>query len=189
MNSVWDNWIDKANPPARATGEAKLAAPRVQGGNHRRCRRLIAASPAGAFAGSGLDVVLEQILPGVTGRWPCRVAHHHHAVTSSRAARICTQALAASLPLTEVLEEEAVMVRAVVVIVRRQHRRKHRHAGRQLHVHHAVEDGAGDEIMPVDAAIDDQGAAEDRGIAAGLGEGLGMQRDLIGARARRRCRQ
>lgn len=25
MNSVWDAWIDKANPPARATVEAKLA--------------------------------------------------------------------------------------------------------------------------------------------------------------------
>jgi enamine deaminase RidA (YjgF/YER057c/UK114 family) len=27
MNAVWDAWIDPANPPARATGEAKLAAP------------------------------------------------------------------------------------------------------------------------------------------------------------------
>ena len=27
MNSVWDAWVDKANAPARATGEAKLAAP------------------------------------------------------------------------------------------------------------------------------------------------------------------
>lgn len=27
MNAVWDAWVDKANPPARATGEAKLAAP------------------------------------------------------------------------------------------------------------------------------------------------------------------
>ncbi len=27
MNSVWDAWVDPANPPARATGEAKLAAP------------------------------------------------------------------------------------------------------------------------------------------------------------------
>ena len=27
MNSVWDAWVDKANPPARATGEAKLASP------------------------------------------------------------------------------------------------------------------------------------------------------------------
>lgn len=25
MNAVWDNWVDQANPPARATGEAKLA--------------------------------------------------------------------------------------------------------------------------------------------------------------------
>lgn len=27
MNSVWDAWIDPANPPARACGESKLAAP------------------------------------------------------------------------------------------------------------------------------------------------------------------
>ena len=25
MNSVWDAWVDPANPPARATGEARLA--------------------------------------------------------------------------------------------------------------------------------------------------------------------
>ena len=30
MNSVWDAWIDPANPPARATGEAKLAAPQYK---------------------------------------------------------------------------------------------------------------------------------------------------------------
>lgn len=27
MNSVWDEWVSKTAPPARATGEAKLAAP------------------------------------------------------------------------------------------------------------------------------------------------------------------
>ncbi|SEQ75134.1 RidA family protein [Thalassovita taeanensis] len=27
MNAVWDQWVDPANPPARATGEAKLATP------------------------------------------------------------------------------------------------------------------------------------------------------------------
>lgn len=27
MNSVWDDWVDPANPPARATGESRLAAP------------------------------------------------------------------------------------------------------------------------------------------------------------------
>ena len=27
MNSVWDGWIDPASPPARATGESKLATP------------------------------------------------------------------------------------------------------------------------------------------------------------------
>ena len=28
MNSVWDAWMDSANPPARATVEARLAAPK-----------------------------------------------------------------------------------------------------------------------------------------------------------------
>lgn len=27
MNSVWDAWVDRSNPPARWTGEAKLATP------------------------------------------------------------------------------------------------------------------------------------------------------------------
>jgi enamine deaminase RidA (YjgF/YER057c/UK114 family) len=27
MNTVWDAWVDRDNPPARATGEAKLATP------------------------------------------------------------------------------------------------------------------------------------------------------------------
>ncbi|MGH6862577.1 MAG: RidA family protein [Phyllobacterium sp.] len=27
MNAVWDGWVDPANAPARATGEAKLATP------------------------------------------------------------------------------------------------------------------------------------------------------------------
>jgi len=27
MNAVWDAWIDPANPPARACGEVRLAAP------------------------------------------------------------------------------------------------------------------------------------------------------------------
>ncbi len=30
MNSVWDKWVDSPNAPARATGEAKLAAPQYK---------------------------------------------------------------------------------------------------------------------------------------------------------------
>ncbi len=30
MNSVWDKWIDPANPPARATGESRLARPELK---------------------------------------------------------------------------------------------------------------------------------------------------------------
>lgn len=28
MNAVWDAWIDPENPPARATGESRLASPK-----------------------------------------------------------------------------------------------------------------------------------------------------------------
>ena len=27
MNAAWDAWVDRANPPARATVEARLVAP------------------------------------------------------------------------------------------------------------------------------------------------------------------
>jgi enamine deaminase RidA (YjgF/YER057c/UK114 family) len=30
MNTVWEAWIDKANPPARATVESKLASPKYK---------------------------------------------------------------------------------------------------------------------------------------------------------------
>jgi enamine deaminase RidA (YjgF/YER057c/UK114 family) len=30
MNSVWDKWVDGPNAPARATGEARLAAPKYK---------------------------------------------------------------------------------------------------------------------------------------------------------------
>lgn len=30
MNAVWDAWIDRANPPARACVEAKLASPELR---------------------------------------------------------------------------------------------------------------------------------------------------------------
>jgi len=30
MNRIWDQWVDKQNPPARATVEAKLAAPQYK---------------------------------------------------------------------------------------------------------------------------------------------------------------
>jgi enamine deaminase RidA (YjgF/YER057c/UK114 family) len=30
MNSVWDTWVPAGHTPARATGEAKLAAPKYR---------------------------------------------------------------------------------------------------------------------------------------------------------------
>jgi enamine deaminase RidA (YjgF/YER057c/UK114 family) len=30
INRVWDAWVDRENPPARATGESRLAAPQYK---------------------------------------------------------------------------------------------------------------------------------------------------------------
>lgn len=29
MNAIWDAWVDRAKPPARATVEARLASPKL----------------------------------------------------------------------------------------------------------------------------------------------------------------
>ena len=38
MNAVWDAWAPQGNTPARATGEAKLATPRISRRSHRHRR-------------------------------------------------------------------------------------------------------------------------------------------------------
>lgn len=84
--------------------------------------------------------------------------------------------------LDEVGAEELEVVGMLVEVARREHSRQHRHVGVELHAHQAVDHGAGDELVAVDAAIDHQRAADDRVEAAAERQALGHQRDLERAR-------
>ena len=55
-----------------------------------------------------------------------------------------------------------------------------RDAGIELHPHQAVDHRFGDELVAVDAAVDDQAGRDDRVVGAAFGEPLGVQRDLEG---------
>lgn len=79
------------------------------------------------------------------------------------------------------LPEEAGMVLRLVEMVRRQYNGEDRHAGIELHAHQAVHNGGGDEIVPVDAAVDDKAAGNDRSIAIAGYQLHGRQRDFVGA--------
>ena len=56
-----------------------------------------------------------------------------------------------------------------------------RDVGLELDVHQSLDDGLGDELVPVDAPVDDQAGTDDGGVAAAPGQKLGMKRDLEGA--------
>jgi hypothetical protein len=47
--------------------------------------------------------------------------------------------------------------------------------------HDTLQDGLGDELVPIDPAIDDEAAHADRRVLSGLGELLGHERDLQAA--------
>ena len=68
-----------------------------------------------------------------------------------------------------------------VELLRRQDHGDDRHFGFELNLHQTVEDGAGDELVPVDAAIDDEAGGDDRGVVAGLGQQLRLQGNLVAA--------
>ena len=72
----------------------------------------------------------------------------------------------------EVLGEIALVLGVLVKVVRREHRREHRHAGVQLHPHQAVDDSAGNEVMAVDAANANVGFEELAAQLRELGEGM-----------------
>jgi len=82
----------------------------------------------------------------------------------------------------EMLAEEIEMRLRLVELLRRQHRREHRHLGAKLHIHERLDHRVGDEFMAVDAAIDHEAGRDDRGVAPRLRENLRMQRDLERAR-------
>src|SRR3546814_5931078 len=67
----------------------------------------------------------------------------------------------------EVLAKEGPMRILVVEMVRGEHHREDRPLGGQLHLHEGVDDRAGDELVPIDAAVDHEGRADAGGVAAG----------------------
>ena len=81
----------------------------------------------------------------------------------------------------EMLAEEIAVGVVLVEVLGREHDREHRDAAVELHAHQAVDDGAGDELVPVDAAVDHQRAAHDGGVPTGARQALGQQRDFKSA--------
>ena len=78
--------------------------------------------------------------------------------------------------------EDADVVLGLLEMMRGERHRQHRHAALQPGLHQPGDDRLGDEVVPVDAAVDDEGGAGDRRIAPGLREIAGEQRHLEGAR-------
>jgi len=76
-----------------------------------------------------------------------------------------------------VVEELSVLV-MLMKVLRRQDGRYDRHLGVELDAHQSLDHGVGNELVPVDAAIDDEPRGNDRGIAPALGEQQRMQRNF-----------
>ncbi len=74
------------------------------------------------------------------------------------------------------------MLGMLVELLRRQDSGDHWNFDFQLHRHEGVDDRMRHELVPIDAAIDDEAAGHDRDITTAAGQKLGMQRDLEGAR-------
>ena len=74
-----------------------------------------------------------------------------------------------------VVEELSVLV-MLMKVLRRQDGRYDRHLGVELDAHKSLDDGVGDELVPVDAAIDDEPRGNDRDVAPALGEQQRVQR-------------
>ena len=76
------------------------------------------------------------------------------------------------------LGEEGVVGLGLLVVVRRERDREHRHAGGHLRVHQPLHHRVGDKVVAIDAAIDDEGRGDHGVIASGLGQALGQERHL-----------
>src|ERR1700730_5206517 len=81
-------------------------------------------------------------------------------------------------PYDEMVVEELSVLVMLMNVLRRQDGRYDRHLGVELDAHQSLDDGVGDELVPVDAAIDDEAGGDDRGIVPALGEQQCVQRDL-----------
>ena len=77
--------------------------------------------------------------------------------------------------------EEANMLAVAVELLWRQHHGEDRYFGLELNLHQTVQDGAGDEFVPIDAAIDDETGGDDGSELARLGQQFRLQRDLVTA--------
>ncbi len=76
---------------------------------------------------------------------------------AARLSRVRAQAWAASTPLVARCgREEPDVVVVGMELVGCEHRRQHGHVGVELHAHQAVDHRLGDELVAVDAAVDDQ---------------------------------
>jgi hypothetical protein len=82
----------------------------------------------------------------------------------------------------EVLAKEVVMDFTFVELLGCEHGREHRNFGAELYLHERIDDGMCHELVPVNAAIDDQPCSDYRAISASFGQQLRMQRNFEGAR-------
>ena len=80
----------------------------------------------------------------------------------------------------EVLGEEPLVRVVFMKLVGREDAGEHWHSGVELHPHQPADDGVGDELVTVDAPVDDQTGGHDGVEPTGLGEQLGVERDLEG---------
>src|SRR5262249_38315502 len=76
-----------------------------------------------------------------------------------------------------VIEELPVLI-MLMEVLRRQDDRYDRHFGVQLNTHQPADDGFSDELVSVNATIDDEPGSNDGGIAAALGEQQCVQWDF-----------
>ena len=84
---------------------------------------------------------------------------------------VAAQAAAASAPLyDEMVIEELLVLVMLMKGLRRQDSRDDRHLGVELNAHQSLDDGVGDELVPVDAAIDNESCGDNSGIPPALGE-------------------
>lgn len=85
-----------------------------------------------------------------------------------------------SLPalVHEVIPEERDLMFILLEGMRREHGGQDGHASIETDTHHGVQNGPGDEIVTVDAAIDDERRPNDRGISVGPDQRLCMQWDF-----------
>ena len=123
------------------------------------CRRPFALADAGAVSRTALCADLRHLS-----------AHELKAFERAHAGARRFRALD-----RHVIEKEPAMLFVLMKLLRREHDRENRHLGLELHLHESVDHGLSDELVTIDAAIDDQPAGDDGTISTALGQELRMQ--------------